>query len=68
MSQFVADFEAYIPAEFNGKPYGKPGVLSTMDEAGIDTSVVFMGGLPNDPREGNTELLREVKGESPIST
>ena len=66
MSQFVADFEAYIPAEFNGEAYGKAGVLATMDEAGIDTSVVFMGGLPNDPREGNAELLREVKGEARI--
>ena len=66
MSQFVADFEAYIPAEFNEETYGKAGVLATMDEAGIDTSVVFIGGVPADPREENAELLRDVKGESRV--
>ena len=66
MSQFVADFEAYMPAEFNGQAYGIAGVLATMDEAGIDASVVFIGGLPSDPREENAGLLREVKGESRI--
>ena len=66
MSQFVADFEAYIPAEFNEETYGKAGVLATMDKAGIDTSVVFIGGVPADPREENAELLRDVKGESRI--
>ena len=24
-TQFVADFEAYMPAEFNDEPYGKAG-------------------------------------------
>ena len=66
MSQFIADFEAYIPAEFNGEAYGKAGVLATMDEAGIDASVVFIGGVPIDPREANAQVLREVKGESRI--
>ena len=66
MSQFVADFEAYIPAEFNGQSYGKTGVLATMDEAGIDASVVFIGSVPVDPREENADVLREVKGESRI--
>jgi len=66
MSQFVADFEAYMPAEFNGHPYGKAGVLATADEAGIDVCVVFTGGVPVDPREANAHLLREVKGEARI--
>lgn len=64
MSQFVADFEAYMPAEFNGNPYGKAGVLATADEAGIDVCVLFPGGVPQDPREINAHLLKEVKGES----
>lgn len=66
MSQFVADFEAYMPAEFNGKPYGKAGVLATLDEAGIDACVLFQGGVPADPREGNAHVLKEVKGEARI--
>ena len=40
-TQFVADFEAYMPTVFNGKPYGKFGLLSLADEAGIDVCVVF---------------------------
>lgn len=66
MRQFVADFEAYMPAEFNGQPYGKAGVLATLDEAGIDVCVLFQGGVPADPRPGNAHLLAEVKGESRI--
>ena len=66
MPQFVADFETYMPAEFNGKPYGKAGVLATADEAGIDVCVLFMGGVPPDPREGNADLLETVKGEARI--
>jgi len=66
MSQFVADFETYMPAEFNGKPYGKAGVLATADEAGIDVCVLFMGGVPPDPREGNADLMKTVKGEPRI--
>ena len=66
MSQFIADFEAYIPVEFNGEAYGKAGVLATMDEASIDASVVFIGGVPIDPREANAQVLREVQGESRI--
>ena len=26
MADFVADFEAYMPDEFNGEPYGKTGL------------------------------------------
>jgi predicted TIM-barrel fold metal-dependent hydrolase len=63
---FIADFEAYMPADFNGQPYGVAGVLATMDEAGIDASVVFQGGVPQDPREGNAHLLAAVKGEARI--
>ena len=66
MPQFVADFEAYMPAEFNDEPYGKAGVLATLDEAGIDACVLFFAGVPDDPREGNAALLAEVKGESRI--
>jgi predicted TIM-barrel fold metal-dependent hydrolase len=66
MAKFVADFEAYMPAEFNGKPYGKAGVLATADEAGIDVCVVFPGGVPADPTAANAHLLKEVKGESRI--
>jgi predicted TIM-barrel fold metal-dependent hydrolase len=66
MSNFVADFEAYMPAEFNGQPYGKAGVLATLDEAGIDVCVLFQGGVPSDPRPGNAHLLATVKGESRI--
>lgn len=65
-AQFVADFEAYMPAEFDGEPYGKAGLLATADEAGIDVCVVFPGGLPSDPREINADLLKEGKGESRI--
>ena len=57
MTEFVADFEAYMPTEFNGQPYGVTGVLTTADEAGIDTCVVFPGGVPHDPREANAPSL-----------
>ena len=63
---FIADFEAYLPADFNGQPYGVAGVLATATEAGIETSVVFQGGVPADPRPGNAHLLQAVKGEARI--
>lgn len=66
MSQFVADFEAYMPEEFNGESYGVKGVLATADKAGIDVCVLFQGGVPADPREGNKRLLDAVEGESRI--
>jgi uncharacterized protein len=66
MAQFVADFEAYMPAEFNGKSYGVDGVLATLDEAGIDTCVLFQGGVPADPRPGNAHLLQATKGQARI--
>jgi hypothetical protein len=66
MSQFVADFEAYMPLEFNGKPFGKAGVLATLDEAGIDACVLFQGGVPDDPRQGNAQLFQAIKGEARI--
>ncbi len=66
MTDFVADFEAYMPDEFNGEPYGKTGLLATADGAGIDTCVVFPGSLPADPRSANQALLREVAGERRI--
>ena len=59
----VGDFEAYMPQEFDGAPYGRDGILRTMDEAGIDFSVVFPGGLPPDPRSINEELLTALKGQ-----
>lgn len=59
----VGDFEAYMPQEFDGAPYGRDGTLRTMDEAGIDFSVVFPGGLPPDPRAINAELLAALKGQ-----
>ncbi len=59
----VGDFEAYMPQEFDGAPYGRDGALRTMDEAGIDVSVVFPGGLPPDPRSINADLLAALKGE-----
>ena len=59
----VADFEAYMPEEFDGAPYGRDGALRTMDEAGIDVSVVFPGGLPPDSRSINGELLAASKGD-----
>lgn len=59
----VGDFEAYMPEEFDGAPYGRDGILRTMDEAGIDFSVVFPGGLPPDPRAINAELLAALKGD-----
>ena len=63
---FVADFEAYIPLTFNGQPYGKTGVLATLDEAGIDVCVLFVGGVPDDPRTLNAEMLTMVTGEERI--
>ena len=66
MTQFVADFESYMPLEFNGEPYGKAGVLATADEAGIDVCVLFIGGVLIDPREANAHMLQEVKGETRI--
>ena len=65
-TQFVADFEAYMPTVFNDKPYGKFGLLSLADEAGIDVCVVFPAGVPSDPRPLNADLLREVAGEPRI--
>jgi predicted TIM-barrel fold metal-dependent hydrolase len=66
MPQFVADFEAYMPADYNGKPYGVSGVLATLDEAGIDVCVLFQGGVPADPRPGNAHLLEATQGQSRI--
>jgi predicted TIM-barrel fold metal-dependent hydrolase len=66
MPNFVADFEAYMPAECNGQPYGVKGVLATLDAAGIDACVLFQGGVPADPRPGNAELLSATKGEGRI--
>lgn len=63
---FVADFEAYMPAEYNGNSFGKDGVLATADEAGIDVCVLFQGAVPPDPRPGNAHLLEAVKGEERI--
>jgi len=66
MAHFVGDFESYMPFEFNDKPYGKAGVLATMDEAGIDACILFVGGVMPDPREANAELLAICKGEARI--
>ena len=66
MSQFVADFEAYMPEEYKGEPFGKAGVLATADEAGIDVCVTFPGGVPHDPRSMNAQLLGEAKNEPRI--
>jgi predicted TIM-barrel fold metal-dependent hydrolase len=66
MTQFVADFEAYMPLDYNDKPYGVAGVLATLDEAGIDVCVLFQGGVPADPRPGNAHLLEATKGQSRI--
>ncbi|MEZ4660309.1 MAG: amidohydrolase family protein [Caldilineaceae bacterium] len=63
---FVADFESYMPLEFNDHPYGKDGVLATADAAGIDVCVLFQGGVPADPRPGNALVLAETKGEDRI--
>lgn len=66
MKPIVADFEAYMPDEYNGQPYGLRGVLATADEAGIDVCVLFQGGVPADPRPGNAHVLAETRGESRI--
>lgn len=66
MTNFVADFEAYMPDEFNGEPYGKAGLLATADGAGIDLCVVFPGSVPPDPRSANQALLQEAAGEQRI--
>jgi len=66
MAQFVGDFEAYMPLEYNDKSYGKDGVLATMDEAGIDATILFVGGVMPDPREANAHLMAVSKGEPRI--
>ena len=66
MSSIVMDFEAYMPHEFNGSPYGVSGVLATADQAGIDVCVLFQGGVPADPRPENARLLVETRGEERI--
>ena len=66
MSNVVMDFEAYMPSDFNGEPYGLPGVLATADSAGIDACVLFQGGVPADPRPGNAQLLAATRGEERI--
>jgi uncharacterized protein len=66
MSSLVMDFEAYMPEEFNGAPYGVRGVLATADRAGIDVCVVFQGGVPADPRPGNAHLLAATRAEERI--
>ena len=63
MSQFVADFESYLPEEFAGEAYGPAGLLANADAAGIDVSVVFQGGVPADPRPANAAVLDAVEGE-----
>jgi predicted TIM-barrel fold metal-dependent hydrolase len=63
---FVADFEAYMPLTFNGTTYGKAGVLDTLDEAGIDVCVLFIGDVPHDPRTMNAEMIALVSGEERI--
>lgn len=62
-SQFAADFEAYMPTEFNGEPYGKSGRLSLANEASINVCVVFPAGVPPGPRPLNADLLQEAAGE-----
>lgn len=64
MAHIVGDFEAYMPLEFNGKPYGKEGALATMDEAGIEVAVLFVGGVMPDPRAANAHLMAMCKGEA----
>ena len=66
MRQFVADFESYMPDDFAGKPYGPAGLLTNADEAGIDVSVVFQGGVPADPRPGNAAVLKGAEGQPRI--
>ena len=44
---FVADFETYMPDEFNDAPYGKAGDMATADAAGIDNRVVIPGDVPH---------------------
>ena len=66
MSQFVADFESYMPDEFAGKPYGPAGLLANADDAGIDVSVVFQASVPADPRPGNAAVLDGAEGQSRI--
>ena len=66
MSQFVADFESYMPDHFAGKPYGPTGLLANADAAGIDVSVVFQAGVPADPRPGNAAVLAAVEGQPRI--
>ena len=34
MAQFVADFEAYMPATFNGEPYGLEGAMALEESQG----------------------------------
>ena len=63
MSQFVADFESYMPDDFAGEPYGPTGLLANADAAGIDVSVVFQSGVPADPRPGNAAVLEAAAGE-----
>lgn len=65
-TQFVADFEAYMPAEFNDQSYGKSELLSLADEVGIDVCVVFPAGVPPDPRPLNADLLQKAVGEPRI--
>ena len=67
MSQFVADFESYMPDEFAGKPYGPAGLLANADDAGIDVSVVFQASLPADPRPGNAAVSGCGRGPVPYS-
>lgn len=62
----IADFEAYMPDAFDGRPFGLAGLLATADAAGIGRMVVFPKGIPVDPRANNAALFDATKGEARV--
>ena len=56
--QAFLDFETFLPAEFDGKPFGPEGLEALADEAGVGRFIVFP---ETTPRPDNQGLARRIK-------
>ena len=53
------DFETFLPAEFDGRPFGPEGLTALADEAGVGRFIVFP---ETTPRPDNADLAKRIKG------
>ena len=54
----ILDFETFLPAEFDGQPFGPGGLIALADEAGIGRSIVFP---ETTARPDNVGLAKRIK-------